>query len=414
MSDPEKLSKTPAPYAVGWSDEAEEDAAGAARADAIPDARVAEAPPLPAPHASAPAPAPAPARSKPAGPADRALKSPSSPPVTAAAPSEDKAGSPSAAPVTEADEWDPAPDAPGEAVAIPVAHMLDRYPALAQRSGLFRVGLCGGKAFEGCELACFESDRRLIYSGPKLTMEDKRVWEAVLAAAKQRGAGVEFPLPARSVATALGRSTGGKESRSIVASLKRLRQAEIDYQLPGGARGSARLVKSLRKAPGRYMASLDPALLPALYDDKQFRIDSKRRESLNSDLARWLHDFMSTHEAGSKWEFRLDRLADLCGADPDDSHFATNLEAALDELRDSCPLVLASHSLAKIGRERPFWRVALWKGSEIANFTWQAEEDRKAAAKQAAAAARKAARDGRRKERDAAKTQARGVGGVVL
>lgn len=410
MSNPSHLPKAPAaPYAVGWSDDLDEEAieppwadAGAAcpEISSKPEAVDARGP---IPAGVAPLAAPCPAAPTPAASAVAATP-PAAPP---------QSSQPAGVPPSLARTSERASDA-AEPIPLPVVDKLDRFPALASRGGLFRVGIDGGQVFKAVELACLEKERRLVYTGPKLTMDDKRVWEVVLATAKQRGAGVEIRLSARGVAAALKRSTGGKETNRIVASLKRLAQAEIIYELPGGARGSARLLKSLRKAPGCWMATLDPDLLTALREDKQFRIDVARRESLSSRLAKWLHDFLSTHAPASKWDFELGRLAELCGADPHDTHFPANLDDALTELMRSCPSVLASHQLGRIGREWAFWTVSMRKGDEKAEFTWPAEEERKAQAKRDAAAARKQAREGRRQERATAKKQARGVGGVVL
>lgn len=292
-----------------------------------------------------------------------------------------------------------------QVVACPIPEVAeDRYPALAQRSALFRVGRAE-EVVSAEEIACYEKEREIILSGPRPNMDDKRVWEAALRAAKQRkiAAGAEFRLSARGIAKAIfGREATGAECQRVGKSLLRLASAEIDYKLPSGVKGKAKLLGCARKEPAGWMVSIDPGLVPALDDDKQFKIEIERREKLSTDLARWLHDFFSTHKEAAKTakkegakrefdgSFRIARLASLCGAKDDLSHFPSKLSRALAELADKCPELVASFNLRKPAREWERWEVVVDRGSENALFTWPAEQERKERAKREAKAAQEA------------------------
>lgn len=290
--------------------------------------------------------------------------------------------------------WGAPPQADAAGAPIPGADRPERSPAMAHRSGLFRVGTSMGVMFEGVELACFEKDRRVVYTGPKLTMDDKQVWEVALAEGKRRGAGKEFLLPARRVAKAVGKTLSGPGTSSIAESFKRLAQAVVHYNLPGGVSGSGRLLGSARQTSAGWSISIDAGLIPAFGEDKQFEIATSRRARLPTDLARWLHDFISTHAKGTSWTFELEELADLCGSQAD-SHFPARLEAALNKLRETCPEVLESFEIVRHHREWTSWQARVVKGAEQAKFGTPAEEERKALAKKDKSAARNASQGGR-------------------
>ena len=208
-----------------------------------------------------------------------------------------------------------------------------------------------------------------IFEGPRLGMRDKRVWEVALRAAKEQGsAGVEFALSASDIGKALGAGGSGRALNSVGASLRRLAKARLDYAAPGGCRGAAALLGSARKASSGWRVSLDPGLVPLLGEDKQFRMDAGRREGLSTDLAKWMHDFMSTHRKGFEAGFSVPDLAGLCGWRGDAAQFPSSLAEALKELRGKCPELVAGFETKRAKRDSSSWRVRVDKGPESEDF----------------------------------------------
>lgn len=275
----------------------------------------------------------------------------------------------------------PAPAAPmpklGAApVAIPRPEWLDRVPGLLARSAVFQVGRAGA-GFERAPLACYGNGYSAIFEGPRLGMRDKRIWEVALRAAKDEGfAGAEFSLSASAIAKAIGARDSGLELRRIADALSRLAAARIEYAVPGGGGGSAALLGSARKASSGWRVSMDPGLIPLLGEDKQFRMDVPRRERLSSDLAKWMHDFMSTHESGFEVGFSLAKLAELCGWRGEAGHFPSSLQEALAELVQLCPELVAGFEIKRARRESRTWRARVDKGAESECFEVPAKRAR--------------------------------------
>lgn len=262
----------------------------------------------------------------------------------------------------------PAPAPLSSPVAIPRPDWLDRVPALFARSAVFQVGRAGDELARTA-LPCHEAGYSAIFEGPRLGLRDKRVWEVALRAAKAEGrAGAEFALSASDIGKAIGAGCSGRTLKGIGACLNRLKAARVDYATPGGCRGSAALLGSARKASSGWRVSLDPGLVPLLAEDKQFRMDAGRRARLSTDLAQWMHDFMSTHQAGFEIGFNLGKLAGLCGWRGDAGRFPSSLAEALEELKTSCPELVAGFEIKRERRDSRTWRARVDKGPESESF----------------------------------------------
>lgn len=273
----------------------------------------------------------------------------------------------------------PAPTtAPAAKVAIPMPEKLGRYPGLLARSAIFRIGRAGEELARS-EIACYGEGYGVIYEGPRLGMRDKSVWERALRAAKQEGfLGVEFSLPTTLIAAAIGGGDSGPALARIGDSLLRLSRASVEYRLPGGATGTAALLRSARKTAAGWLVSFDPGLATLLSDDKQFEIDAVRKKLLSSDLARWMHDFMSTHKSGYAGGFKLGDLSSLCGWRGAAGQFPTKLSEALAELGKQCPELVAGFEIQRGRRSSATWRARVDKGPEAERFDVPAKKSRPA------------------------------------
>lgn len=292
-------------------------------------------------------------------------------------------------------------------VAIPLSGEKEwnRFPGLMARSAVFRVGRADPEPtatgaeeprpkYPQEELAAYGKSYEVKFEGPRLTMRDKRVWERVLQGAKAcKFAGVEFALSASELSGSLGGCSSGPELSRVVTSLKRLCAARIRYRA-GEATGGAFLVGSARLFSSGWRVSIDPDLVHLLTFDDQFAINSGRREKLKSDLAKWLHDFMSTHEKGYEEGFKLAELMALSGWRGDKGQFPSALDSALKNLVEECPEVVSGFEMRRKGRGSAEWRVKVNRGPETEKFRCPADEEAREQAKKAARAKKAGKRKG--------------------
>jgi hypothetical protein len=258
------------------------------------------------------------------------------------------------------------------------------YPALFSRSALFQVGR--GKRAEGGagpaptpkSVAC-QGEHELTATGPRLSMRDKAVWEFALDRARAAGQiGVEFELSARACALALGatKDRSSETLRRVRESLKRLAATTLAYELSTGEKGSCKLLGTSRRDGKACVVALDPDLGGLLEADFLFATDSRRRVGLPSDLAKWLHDFHSTHEQFDG-AFSLQTLRGLCGFEAQEGHFPSQLEAALQAVKQAAPGLLADFQLAKPTAKADSWKASVTRGEEVVNFEMPEREWRK-------------------------------------
>lgn len=262
-------------------------------------------------------------------------------------------------------------------IAIPMPEKLMRYPGLLARSAIFRVGRTNEENIEHSEIACYSAGYQVIFEGPRLGMRDKSIWECALRAAKEQGhIGRGMPLSANYIATVIGGGDSGPALARIGQSLQRLSEARIEYQLPGGSCGGGNMLGSACKTASGWRVSFDVGLINLLGEDKQFEINTARRGLLSSDLAKWLHDFMSTHKFGYECGFKLGCLLELSGWRGDAGQFPSRLGEALVELSSRCPELINGFRIVRGQRNSSNWRVLIDKGSEAVCFEVPAKKIR--------------------------------------
>jgi hypothetical protein len=258
------------------------------------------------------------------------------------------------------------------------------YPALFSRSALFQVGR--GKRLKGGEapapapraVAC-QGGHELSATGPRLSMRDKAVWEFALDRARAAGQiGVEFELSARACALALGASKdrSSETLRRVRESLDRLATTTLGYELSTGEKGSCKLLASSRRDGKACVVALDPKLGALLEADFLFKLDAPRRAGLGSDLAKWLHDFHSTHEQFDG-AFSVETLRGLCGYEAQPGHFSGELQAAMRALAEAAPKLLAAFHVAKPSAKAGSWKASVTRGEEVVSYEMPEREWRK-------------------------------------
>ena len=210
---------------------------------------------------------------------------------------------------TQAAVQSPAQAPAAAPIPMPHRHKTGYYPALASRSALFGVGRANPG---GPSLPLADTEARKEYGleceGPSLSLMDKAVWEAAIDLCKKSGidAGEDAPISLSEVARRVGwKSTGGQALDSIWDCMERLAAVRIEFNSPAGQRASGNLLASARRLGKAASVSFDPTIAKHLLGhDMQVELDTSRRGSLKGNLAKWIHDFLSTHTTSNPVDLR--------------------------------------------------------------------------------------------------------------
>jgi hypothetical protein len=240
---------------------------------------------------------------------------------------------------------------------------LDFFPAFMSRSPLFGAfrSNCGGTHAGPLKAP---KDVSLMFNGPRLSMADKRVWEAIIRIAKRDSVDISqpFEIGHAEVARMAGYADG--QSRSAEAAIGRLAQSNLVATV-----GHAKMVGGFLSAatpvgPRRSMIRLDLALVePAFSQTLLASMSGACNDGVKSILGQWLRDYFCTHEPMDK-DFTLDYLLELSGFPSAPKHFVTALEKALDELKTKRPDLVEDWSILKEndGNASGRWKLRLKRG----------------------------------------------------
>jgi hypothetical protein len=244
---------------------------------------------------------------------------------------------------------------------LPNAKDLDMFPAFMSRSALFGAFRpnCGGVHAGPLNAA---GAVELTFNGPRLCMEDKRVWEALIRIAKRDQVDIAAPFKVRLAEVAQLAGYGEGQSRSAYGAIERLASCRLDAVVYG-ARMSGWMLMSSAKDGRHATVRLDPALAaPALSQTMQAAVLpppassqplSKAARGAGSNgvgslLAQWLRDYLSTHKPPAK-SLTLGYLRRLSGYVSEAKHFVSALENAMADLVNFRPDLVASWSIDKSG-----------------------------------------------------------------
>lgn len=244
---------------------------------------------------------------------------------------------------------------------LPNAKDLDMFPAFMSRSALFGAFRpnCGGPHAGPLNAA---GAVELTFNGPRLCMEDKRVWEALIRIAKRDQVDIAAPFKVRLAEVAQLAGYGEGQSRSAYGAIERLASCRLDAVVYG-ARMSGWMLMSSAKDGRHATVRLDPALAtPALSQTMQAaalpppassQTMSKGARGAGSNgvgslLAQWLRDYLSTHKPPAK-PLTLGYLRRLSGYVSQPKHFVAALEKAMADLAKLWPDLVASWSIDKSG-----------------------------------------------------------------
>ena len=159
------------------------------------------------------------------------------------------------------------------------------------------------------------SQYKVVYRGEVLNQADGEVWQVAILTARQAGAaGTPVTFSLNEWCRILNRRENDQRTNSaIVRSLKRLMGAFLMVEnRESGEDVWVNLIERVKRDPtsGRYMISINP-LIVSLFTDDVTEIDLRRKARLRSSLAKWMHDYFSTHS--HPIPIALDRLQELSG-----------------------------------------------------------------------------------------------------
>ena len=262
----------------------------------------------------------------------------------------------------------------------------DYFPSLTARSSLFCASRIGSyntddSKNETIELKC--QGASLTYNGPRLDMHDKLVWETAVQIAKDRKApvGTTFNISLRDFAARMGwKNPSGTNLKWIWTSIKRLSRAHLEYKATpkdhkqsddnpdnSSIEGVGNLIAGAQRRGDSYSIQICEHFSKFAFElDKQFLIQIKRRETLDGLLAKWLHDFLSTHT--KEQEFDICYLRELSGFTGRQKDFPTKLKLALEELKNNIPGLVANFDIQKTGKNSDDWKVIVHRGDEKPQF----------------------------------------------
>lgn len=245
---------------------------------------------------------------------------------------------------------------------------LDMFPAFMSRSALFGAFRpnCGGTHAGPLKAA---GDVSLNFEGPRLSMADKRVWEAIIRIAKREGVDMSQPFKARVAEVAKMAGYGAGQSRSAWAAMERLVGSKIDAVVKG-AKVSGWLLISAVPSGRDAVVRLDVGLVdPAFSQSMLASMAGAVSDGIQAPLAQWLRDYFSTHKPPAK-PLTLDYLRGLSGCPSQPKHFVAALKASMEQLRACRPDLVASWSIDKCeggGNASARWTLLAVRGPAMPN-----------------------------------------------
>jgi hypothetical protein len=258
------------------------------------------------------------------------------------------------------------------ALPFPCHARPSHFPTLFARSGLFsaqRQPRAGATPTQTLVIKG-QMHHSVEFEGPRLSMNDKAVYEAVVRLAKARKQDLRAPMRSSltAIANEMGWSAhGGRDLDWVGRGLERLAQSTVCLQLSNKSRETGKLLESVTKdALGIEIAFDSTFALAAFGDGQQFRIDSARRARLGSPLAQWLHDFLSTHKEGHP--LTLSYLQELCGSEASRKRFCRALREAAASLCVIAPELVTSFVIDDFRRSSEDWTIKFQRGAEACDF----------------------------------------------
>lgn len=243
---------------------------------------------------------------------------------------------------------------------LPLAHELDMFPPFMSRSALFSaIRSNSGGSHAGPLKASGKVS--LALQGPRLSMADKRVWQALVRLAKRGRVDVAGPFDIALTEVAEMAGFGRGQTRSAWEAIERLAASKVDAVVDGVA-VNGWLLASAKKDRRRRSVAFDAAFIEAaLARVLNVELVGSPRGRSQPPLAQWLGDYFLSHEPSDKAP-DLNYLRGLCGYGGAPKDFAAALEEAMDALAGSRPDLIEGWSIDKSKRSSLNWTLAARRG----------------------------------------------------
>lgn len=212
------------------------------------------------------------------------------------------------------------------------------------RSALFGVVKKGARRYCKKEKLAAWSDTELAYTGEQLNQYDEDVWMQLVHLHRLQGIAPGKPLyvnaKQRGFMREFGRGHGKNTAKFFYESvhrmeacgvhlMQRIEGKEVEY--------TGNLVQKFAQVRGeeRWLIVLNPDLLPYFAPGHHTHVDWETRRSLRTDLAKWLHGYVCSHQTKSKQPHRItvERLRELSGSVSELKRFRFNVKKAMTELK---------------------------------------------------------------------------------
>ena len=177
------------------------------------------------------------------------------------------------------------------------------------------------------------------YKGDSLDQRDEDVWLELVHLHRLQnladGQGVRFS--SRGCLKALGRGADGRAVRRRYRSLLRMTACAVIIETPEARYFGPLIIGTAewRGPDGAYCLKLNPDIV-RLFDVGWTRFEFETRRQLKTDVARWLHAYVSTQRATVDAPHRIgvERLRELCGSDDKTlKSFRQKIREAAERLR---------------------------------------------------------------------------------
>lgn len=188
-------------------------------------------------------------------------------------------------------------------------------PSALLRSALFGIVRRGERKYVNDETLTTWKGASIQYSGQRLDQYDLDVWLQVLHIVREQ----KFDVPranftARGFLEAMDRKYSGAAAKVLFQSLKRMVACAVTVSL-NGRDYTGSLIEEIYREGEKYVVRLNPKLY-RLFEAGYTRLAWDTRLALPTDLSRWLHGYVLSHQAtmASPHRITVEKLQALTGS----------------------------------------------------------------------------------------------------
>lgn len=188
-------------------------------------------------------------------------------------------------------------------------------PSALLRSALFGIVRRGGRRHINGETLTSWKGASIRYKGEQLDQYDLDVWLQVLHIVRAQSFDVaKAHFTARGFLKAMGRKISGAAAKVLFESLERMVACAVTVTLNGRS-FTGSLVEEIYRDGEKYVVRLNPKLC-RLFDAGHTRLSWDTRLALPTDLSRWLHGYVLSHQATltSPHRIAVGRICALTGS----------------------------------------------------------------------------------------------------